>query len=185
MSRKLFALALGVLAIGLWAQAGTVLAEDHVVGDSCGRDGCGRRGCPHDGVCVPYTQTKVVEHRCYTDVCEQFCLPRCGGLFGHGGGDCDHGACHDGASHDGACHDGNCNQCGHPCVRKYLIVKIKKEEQCVPACKVEHEAGCAAPVHIIQPPPAKQMPAAKPTAAARPLPQMQVIEYRYMPIPQK
>jgi len=65
-----------------------------------------------------------------------------------------------------------------------LIVKIKQEEQCVPACKVEKEA-CAAPAETIQPVPAKPMPSTKPTAAAQPPQQVQALEYRYMPMPKK
>jgi hypothetical protein len=179
MSRKLFALALGALILGVWGQSSRVRADEPVVviqagGQSCGQGGCCRdRGCDHEGVCVPITQTKKVEKRCYTDKCEQFCLPRCGGLFSGGcggcGDGCDHGACH---------------ECGHVCVKKYLIVKIKQEEQCVPACKVEQGCahdGCAAPA-IIQPVPAKPMPAVKPTAAVLPgQPAMQVLEYRALP----
>ena len=195
MTRKLFALAMGALMLGPWAQSGRVRAGDPVVVEACGQGGCGHdRGCCREGVCVPITQTKKVEKRCYTDTCEQFCLPKCGsllGLFGGHGGcggcgqSCDHGACDHGQACD---HGAACHQCGHVCVKKYLIVKIKQEEQCVPACKVEHEAcaaPCAAPAETIQPAPAKPMPATKPTAAAAQPQQVQVLEYRFMPMPKK
>jgi len=108
MFRKPFALAMGVLVVGLWG-AGMVLADGPVVVESCGQDSCGKDGCcrharcPHDGVCVPTKEKKTIEKRVYTDTCEQFCVPKCslfGFLGGHGcggcGQDCDNGACHDG-----------------------------------------------------------------------------------------
>jgi hypothetical protein len=172
---------MGALAVGLWAPIGTVRADEPIIVQACGQDGCGRdRGCAHDGVCRAVTETKQKEKRVYTDTCEQFCLPRCGslfggGLFGHGGGDCDGGACH-----DGACHDGNCNGCKGPCTKKYLIVKIKHEEECVTRCVVDHAGcaaphGCAAPAGNVQPIPAKPMPAPKQAA------QVQILEYRALP----
>ena len=86
MSRKLFALTLGAFMVG--ALSGNVRAEEPALIQACGQGGCCRdHGCPQDGVCVPYTKTKQVEKRCYTDTCEQFCLPKCsllGGLFGGG-----------------------------------------------------------------------------------------------------
>lgn len=181
MSRKIFALSLGALIFGIWGQAGKLSADGPVVVQACGAEGCCRQGrCPHDGVCVPSTETKKIDKRVYTDTCEQFCLPKCplfGGLFGGGG--CD--------SHceNGACHDGSCHQCEHPRTRKYLVVKIKHEEQCIPACKVEPEGACAAPAGTIQPAPAKPMPAPKPMAGVQPVPQMQVLEYRFMPMPKQ
>ena len=184
MSRKLFALAAGALIVGVWAGVGPVLADGPVVVEACGGAGCCRHGgCPHDGVCVPTTETKTITKRVYGDICEQFCVPKCPlfGFLGHGGcGGCGHDCDHDGACHDGAaCHD-----CEHIRTRKYLVVKIKKEEQCVPACKVEHEA-CCAPAGTIQPVPAKPMPAPKPAAAAPQPQQVQALEYRYMPLPKK
>jgi len=182
MTRKLFALALGALIVGAWSQSGRVRADDPVIVQACGQGGCCRdRGCGHEGVCVPIMQTKKVEKRCYSDTCEQFCLPRCGGLFGGGCGNC--GGCGDGCGHGEACHE-----CGHVRTKKYLVVKIKQEEQCVPACKVEqgcaaHE-GCGAPT-IIQPVPAKPMPAVKPTATILPGQPLQVLEYRSLPMPKK
>ena len=182
MSRKLFALALGALVVGVWLHAGKVLADDPLVVQACGQGGCGRdHGCPHDGVCVPYTQKKQIEKRCYTDTCEQFCLPKCGSLFG---GLLGHGGC-DNNCENGACHEGGCNQCEHPRTRKYLIVKIKHEEECVAACKIEHEAGCAAPAGAIQPMPAKPMPAPKPMAGIKAGSDVQVLEYRFMPMPRQ
>ena len=187
MSRKLFALVTGALVVSFSAGVGPVLADGPVVVEACGADGCCRHArCPHGGVCVPTTEIKKIDKRIYSDTCEQFCLPKCplfGFLGGHGCGGCGHD-CHDGACHEG----GTCHQCEHIRTRKYLVVKIKKEEQCVAACKVEHEA-CAAPAGTVQPMPAqpmpaKPMPAAKPTAAGQPVPQVQVLEYRYMPTPQ-
>jgi hypothetical protein len=188
MTRKLFALTLGALILGVWGQSGRIWADDAVVVEACGPGGCGHdRGCCREGVCVPITQTKKVEKRCYTDKCEQFCLPKCGGLFGGGcgscGKSCDHGACDHGQACD---HGAACHQCGHVCVKKYLIVKIKQEEECVPACKVEAcPSACAAPAGTIQPMPAKPMPSAKPAAAVQQPPQVQVLEYRFMPMPTK
>src|SRR6266571_1893427 len=176
MSRKFFALSLGAFIFGISGQAGTVSADGPVVVEACGAEGCCRQGrCPHDGVCVPTTETKKIEKRVYTDTCEQFCLPKCplfGGLFGGGG--CD--------SHceNGACHDGSCHQCEHPRTRKYLIVKIKHEEECVPACKVE-QGCCAAPSGTIQPVPAKAMPPAKTASAGQTALPLEVLEYRDLP----
>ena len=187
MSRKLFALVTGAVLVGAWAGAGPVLADGPVVVEACGTEGCCRHArCPHDGVCVPTTETKKIEKRVYSDTCEQFCLPKCP-LFGFFGGYGCGGCGHD-CDHDGSCHEGGaCHQCEHIRTRKYLVVKIKKEEQCVPACKVEqgacHEA-CEAPAGTIQPAPAKPMPATKPTAAAPQPQQVQALEFRYMPMPQ-
>ena len=194
MSRKFFALALGALLAGVLssrAQADDIVviqAGGQACGqESCGRGGCGRdHGCCNEGVCVPYTQTKKVEKRCYTDTCEQFCLPKCscfGGLFGGGcGGGCG----------DGACGAGSCaadHQCGHVRTKKYLIVKIKQEEQCVPACKFEQGGcaahGCAAPANTIQPVPARPMPAPKAASAGQSALPLQVLEYRDMPTTRK
>jgi hypothetical protein len=193
MSRKLFALALGALIVGVWG--GPAWAGDLAVVEACGPGGCGHdHGCCREGVCVPIMKTKQVEKRCYTDTCEQFCLPRCGGLFGGHCGGCDHGGCDHGACDHVACDKQEaCHQCGHVCVKKYLIVKIKQQEECVPACKVEHQAcaaPCGEPAGTIQPAPAKPMPAkpmpsAKPAAATQPPQQVQVLEYRFMPMPSK
>jgi hypothetical protein len=179
MSSKLFALTMGAFIVG--ALSGNVRADEPAVIQACGQGGCSRdHGCPHDGVCVPYTKTRQVEKRCYTDTCEQFCLPKCsllGGLFG-GCGSC--GGCGDGSCGAGSC--GADHECGHVRTKKYLIVKIKHEEECVPACKVEScAAPCSAPAPVIQPVPAKQMPAPK-TASALPV---QVLEYRDLPLPKK
>ena len=191
MSRKLFALALGALIVGFWG--GPAWAGDLEVVEACGPGGCGHdHGCCREGVCVPIMKTKKVEKRCYTDTCEQFCLPRCGGLFGGHCGGCDHGACEHGACDHVACDKQEaCHQCGHVCVKKYLIVKVKEQEECVPACKFEKQA-CAAPCGEpagqpapAKPMPAKPMPSAKPTAATQPPQQVQVLEYRFMPMPSK
>jgi hypothetical protein len=63
-----------------------------------------------------------------------------------------------------------------------LIVKIKHEEQCVPVCKVE---SCAAPTPVIQPVPAKTMPAPKTASARQSALPLQVLEYRDLPMPKK
>jgi hypothetical protein len=183
MSRKFFALATGVLALSTWAMAGSALADDVVVvqacGQACGQGGCCRdRGCPHGGVCVPTTETKKIDKRVYTDICEQFCVPKCSLLGFLRGGGCDSDC------ENGSCHDGNCHQCEHPRTRKYLVVKIKHEEECVPACKVE-QGCCTAPSGTIQPVPAKAMPPAKTASAGQTTLPLQVLEYRTLPMPKR
>jgi len=66
MSRKIFALSLGALIFGIWGQAGKISADGSVVVQACGAEGCCRQGrCPHDGVCVPSTETKKIDKRVY------------------------------------------------------------------------------------------------------------------------
>lgn len=88
-------------------------------------------------VCVPSTDVRKVDKRCYGEVCEDFCVPKCsltGGLMhlhGHKHDDC------------GACPA----ECAAPCAscehhvreRKYLVVRIKKEEEVINKCHVEYQ----------------------------------------------
>ena len=190
MSRKFLAIAAGVIALSTWAAAGTTMADDLVVvqvggqacNQACGQGGCCRdHGCPHGGVCVPTTETKKIDKRVYTDTCEQFCVPKCtlfGCLRGGGCGGCENGC------ENGDCHDGNCHKCEHPRTRKYLVVKVRHEEECVPACKVE-QGCCAAPSSTIQPVPAKAMPPAKTASATQTALPLQVLQYQNLPMPKK
>jgi hypothetical protein len=105
-------------------------------------------------------------------------------MHGHGHHDCQDGDCHDGDCHDGDCHDGTCHKCEHHVrTRKYLIVKIRKEEECVNKCHVEeraeepkckeshhHKASCADGSCL--PPPSGEVitaPAALPAPPAPPV----------------
>jgi hypothetical protein len=78
----------------------------------CCPDGCGEK------VCRSVVETKTVTKRVYSEVCEDFCVPRCLGCA-IWGGDC----------------DGNCCKLQ---TRKYLVVKQRKHEECVNKCVVEH-----------------------------------------------
>lgn len=97
-------------------------------------------------VCVPETATRTVERRVYGDVCEDFCLPRCtsggfGGFLHHKHDEC--GACGpDGCGH-GGCGEGGCASCEkHVRTRKFMVVKIRPEEECYTKCNVAYEAPC-------------------------------------------
>jgi hypothetical protein len=92
-------------------------------------------------VCVGEKATRQVPKRVYGEVCEDFCLPKCSlhGGFGHGHKHDDCGAC---------CDTGcdTCTSCEH-CVRqrKYLVVRVRNEEECYNKCHVEYqpeEAKC-------------------------------------------
>jgi hypothetical protein len=88
-------------------------------------------------VCVGEKATREKTTRVYGDTCEDFCLPKCsltGGFkLGHHHDDCDAGC-------DQGCDAGGCASCGN-CVRtrKYLVVRIKKEEECYTKCHVEEQ----------------------------------------------
>jgi hypothetical protein len=88
-------------------------------------------------VCVGEKATREKTTRVYGEACEDFCIPKCS-LFGgfkfggHGHGDCD--TCPD------ACTEGGCTSCEHKVhQRKYLVVKIKKEDECYNKCHVEYQ----------------------------------------------
>ncbi len=98
-------------------------------------------------VCVPGTDVKVTTTRVYGDVCEDFCMPKCGfpklslGLFKHD--DC--GACPTGCPEEGSCAG-----CEHRIyTKKFLVVKVKKCEETVNKCHVElqpEEPSCRTPL---------------------------------------
>jgi hypothetical protein len=98
-------------------------------------------------VCVPGTDVKVTTKRVYGDVCEDFCMPKCGlpklhlGLFKHD--DC--GACPSGCPEEGSCAG-----CEHRIYqKKFLVVHVKKCEETVNKCHVELqpvEPSCRTPL---------------------------------------
>jgi hypothetical protein len=122
-------------------------------------------------VCVPEQAVRTIDKRVYGDTCEDFCVPKCslfGGLMkfgGHKHDDC----CEGGCSHD-SCESGSCPSCEHHVrTRKYLVVKIKHEEECYTKCNVGYEpeapkcahGACAAPggcAETVILPPAAAMP---------------------------
>ena len=85
-------------------------------------------GCPDacvEKVCRPVVETKTITKPVFTSVCEEVCEPRCWscGLFGR------------------------CSSCGpdHSCVmhtRKFLVVKLRKHEECVNKCVVDYTPSC-------------------------------------------
>ncbi len=116
-----------VLALALAALAGVSQADDCPA--PC-EPGCLKK------VCRPTTDVKKIDHRVYDCASEDFCMPG-GSLFGRlfGGHGCD------------ACPAGGCER--HVRTKKVLVVKIRKEEQCVNKCVVEYqlaEPSCPAPL---------------------------------------
>ncbi|HKI35392.1 MAG TPA: hypothetical protein VKA46_26270 [Gemmataceae bacterium] len=109
--------------------------------------GCGPACCEPQclkKVCVPERDTKKVEKRVYGEACEDFCLPKCPlcpKVHLHKHGDCD--TCQGDGCQDGDCQaDGTCAKCEHHVrERKYLVVKIKHEEECIPKCHVEYQVA--------------------------------------------
>jgi hypothetical protein len=107
-----------VPALALYGLLGLVGALPASDGPGCCAPACGPACAPPCGpachgktVCCPIEETKTVNHRCYTDCKEDFCLPcSCLGMLMHR---CD---------------------CSKVRKRKYLILKIHKEEQCVKKC---------------------------------------------------
>ena len=89
-------------------------------------------------MCVGEQGVKKVEKRVYGEACEDFCVPKCslfGSLLKLGGQKHDDGAC----PAEGTCADGSCTDCEHHVrTRKYLVVKIKHEEEIVNKCHVEY-----------------------------------------------
>ena len=149
MARKLYTFGFAVAALAL-AIAGIGFAADApvVVGGACADD-CGHK------VCRPTVETKKVSKTVYTDVCEDFCLPRCSFhcLFGHRGC-CDDGCCAEG-------------KCGRVRTKKYLIVKTRQEEHCVTKCVVEQEACPHAPAcTAIAPATGRPLATSQPQSAA-------------------
>jgi hypothetical protein len=85
-----------------------------------------------DKVCQPTVEVKKVPKRCYGELCEDFCLPKCSFW---------HGCCF---WHKSCCQDGCCAECEHPRTKKYLLVKIRTCEECVNRCVVQ-PACCPPP----------------------------------------
>jgi len=90
--------------------------------------------------CQPFVETRDINRRKYTDVCYKVCYPSCKGMwFGKKCG-CD--GCDGGC--DGGCADGTCHQCSKVYTKKYLVLHIRKEQECVNYCKPV-PTGCEAP----------------------------------------
>src|SRR6266511_3747786 len=93
---------------------------------------CPKQKCDTCGKsCVPSTEKKIVEHREYSSACEQYCTPRCS-LGGMLRGGCGKKPCDPCNACPAACEE--CHKCGKVRTRKVLIVKIRKEEECVNTC---------------------------------------------------
>ncbi len=112
---------------------------------ACAPAACAPEACetPLKKVCVGEKATREKTRRVYGESCEDFCVPKCslfGGLslFGHKHGDCADGSC--GGCADGGCTAEGCTSCER-CVRtrKYLVVKVKREEECYNKCHVEYQ----------------------------------------------
>jgi hypothetical protein len=137
-------------------------------------------------VCVGEQATREKVSRVYGEACEDFCVPKCsltGGLsLGHKHGGCDDGCC------GGGCSDEGCTSCEHHVrTKKFLVVKLKKEQECYNKCHVELQveepkckkscctdggclpgAGTVGTVTIVETPPAPMPPAEKvPTPRAK------------------
>jgi hypothetical protein len=100
-------------------------------------------GCP-DKVCQPKVETKSVITRCYDDVCEDFCYPRCAFFSFFGCGCC--GGC------DSGCPDGKCDRLR---TKKILVVKLRKHDECVHTCVPEPicpAPACGVPAPAFIPP---------------------------------
>jgi hypothetical protein len=82
--------------------------------------------CCDQKVCRSTCEVKKTDKHCYSSVCEDFCLPKCSVFSFHRG--CDECACCENKVR----------------TRKYLVVKVRKEETCVNKCVVEHVAPCSA-----------------------------------------
>jgi hypothetical protein len=77
--------------------------------------------CPcEQKVCRSTTEVKKTDKRVFGYACEDFCLPKCTWATLMHGGCCDCTCCEDKV------------RC-----RKFLVVKIRKEEKCVTKCVVE------------------------------------------------
>lgn len=129
---------------------------------------CGKKGCTS----VP--DVKKVAVRCYSDTCEDLCVPKCSlSQFCHGlfrdwhckdycaGGHCDGGG---GDAGCGECPKSKCKKMH--CPQKTLIVKIRVHEEavrkCVPTCCPDG-AACTVP-----PPPPGPRPEAIPAPKGAP-----------------
>jgi hypothetical protein len=128
MIRKLGQYGFALAVLGLFAAASTASAEDAVAaGGPCCSTGCCNKGCSTgccNKACRLIMESKKVDKREYSEGCEDFCLPRCSSCLFGCKSDCADGC-------------GTCGECGKVRTRKYLVLKIRKEEQCVPTCIVE------------------------------------------------
>jgi hypothetical protein len=133
--------------------------------------------------CTSVPDVKKVAVRCYSDTCEDICLPSCclsqfcSGLFrgwhcpdycggGHcGGGHCDSGACDTGCD---SCSEGKCKK--NHCPKKELVVKIRTHEEPTRKCVADvcPAGGCAAPVYQMAPPPPGKGPEVIPAPKGAP-----------------
>lgn len=184
MIRKLFSLAAG--ASLMLAASHFSSAEDAcpVVGEACPAE-CFRKSC------CPTVEKKTVVKRVYTDTCEDFCLPRitlaafCDNLFRGWLPGCQPG-CAPGC--EPACDGEPCVSCQHlPRIRKILVVKLRKHEECIEKCKVTQEIvpacpkpcygrSCPAPVGCVLPLGGRGVSTAAPLEQLAPL-----VESRPMP----
>src|SRR5262249_2964033 len=124
MVRSLMAATLVLAILGLVGLAQTALADD---GKCCAPD-CMKK------VCVATTEIKKVDKRCFSSTCEDFCVPHCS-MHGHGH--------KHGCDKDCGPQCPTCPKCEHKVrTKKYLVVKVKKEDQCVTKCLVSHEPKC-------------------------------------------
>jgi hypothetical protein len=99
--------------------------------------------CCDQKVCRATTEEKKTDKRVFGSACEEFCLAKCSwsSLF-----------------HRGCC-DGTCCEDKVRC-RKYLVVKIRKEETCASKCVVESLAPscCVTPGSVPPVPPMVPVP---------------------------
>jgi hypothetical protein len=148
MARKRFHLGLSAAALIVLVFGGIGLADGPApVGPSgpCrSADGCcAAEGCCQEKVCVPTPVKKKVVLRHYGEKCEAFCVCKptfLGGLFNLqealekdrylyvGRGPCDQ------ECQDAGC--GCCGNCGHPRVKKYLLIKLRTHEECEIKCQI-------------------------------------------------
>ncbi len=159
MMRQSILAVLAVAALGLFGLTRNAAAADNTViqTDCCPTisSGCCNDSCQK--VCRPTVETRNVPKREYSSRCEDFCLPKCsllGKLFGGSG------CCGDGAGHD----------CEKPRTRKYLVLHVRQQEECVPKCVVESQccptAAWPAPAIGMTPAPGAILPA-PPAGAAQ------------------
>ena len=115
MLRKLLGLRIAVLTIGILGitQIGNAADQPAPV-QSCDSGVCCQK------VCRPTTEMKKVTTRCYSEKCEEFCLPKASLL---------------------SCF---CADCGHVRTRRDLVVKLRTHEECVNKCVVDHAPACQA-----------------------------------------
>jgi len=117
------------------------LASDGACSPSAEPDCCGKK------VCCPTTKTWTRPRTEFNMVCEDFCKTPCcwfGSLFGG----------------KGCCGEQNC--CGKVRTRRALVIKVRKEEHCLPDCVPAHVPVSAPCVVAPCPAPCEQAPAVSP-----------------------